>query len=114
LTENVGVERLRGEVKTRSHIQLFNFHDRHHHSALQSALGKYAVGAYNINKHWNSSRVVPRLRTSKAFIIQLSKGARKYADKRMLEAMIRTARPCFLGDFAVHLDHGDEELVTIV
>jgi fructose-bisphosphate aldolase class II len=29
------------------------------------------------------------------FIIQLSKWARKYADKRMLEAMIRTAEEMF-------------------
>jgi fructose-bisphosphate aldolase class II len=44
------------------------------------------------------------------FIIQLSKGARKYADKRMLEAMIRTAKEMFSHViFAVHLDHGDEE-----
>jgi fructose-bisphosphate aldolase class II len=44
------------------------------------------------------------------FIIQLSKGARSYADKRMLEAMIRTAEEIFPeAIFAVHLDHGDEE-----
>src|SRR5258708_23722679 len=44
------------------------------------------------------------------FIIQLSKGARKYADKRMLEAMIRTAEGMFPeAIYAVHLDHGDEE-----
>src|SRR6266700_7380590 len=44
------------------------------------------------------------------FIIQLSKGARKYADKRMLEAIIRTAEGIFPDAiFAVHLDHGDEE-----
>jgi fructose-bisphosphate aldolase class II len=44
------------------------------------------------------------------FIIQLSKGARSYADKRMLEAMIRTAEEIYPDAvFAVHLDHGDEE-----
>jgi fructose-bisphosphate aldolase class II len=44
------------------------------------------------------------------FIVQLSKGARKYADKRMLEAMLRTAEEIFPeAIFAVHLDHGDEE-----
>ena len=44
------------------------------------------------------------------FIIQLSKGARKYTDKRMLEAIIRTAEEIFPeAVFAVHLDHGDEE-----
>src|SRR3954467_6968406 len=44
------------------------------------------------------------------FIIQLSKGARNYTDKRMLEAIIRTAEQVFPeAIFAVHLDHGDEE-----
>src|SRR5213075_656755 len=44
------------------------------------------------------------------FIIQLSKGARNYTDKRMLEAIIRTAEQVFPeAIFAVHLDHGDEQ-----
>jgi fructose-bisphosphate aldolase class II len=44
------------------------------------------------------------------FIIQISKGARKYTDKRMLEAIIRAAADIFPESiFAVHLDHGDEE-----
>ena len=43
------------------------------------------------------------------FIIQLSKGARKYADKGMLEVIIRKAEEIFTeAVFAVHLDHGDE------
>lgn len=44
------------------------------------------------------------------FIIQISKGAREYTDKSMLEAIIRTADKLFPeAIFAVHLDHGDEE-----
>jgi fructose-bisphosphate aldolase class II len=44
------------------------------------------------------------------FIIQISKGARKYTDKRMLEAIIRSAAEIFPeAIFAVHLDHGDEQ-----
>jgi len=44
------------------------------------------------------------------FIIQISRGARKYTDKRMLEGMIRAAAEIFpQAIFAVHLDHGDEE-----
>src|SRR5204862_6595752 len=44
------------------------------------------------------------------FIIQISKGARKYTEKRMLEAIIRSAEEIFPNAiFAVHLDHGDEE-----
>jgi fructose-bisphosphate aldolase, class II len=75
------------------------------------AYGKFAVGAYNIN---NMEQLLGLFRgnvQSRApFIIQLSKGARSYADKRMLEAMIRTAEEIFpAAIFAVHLDHGDEE-----
>src|SRR5258708_2491922 len=75
------------------------------------AYGKYAVGAYNIN---NMEQLLGlfsgNVRSKAPFIIQLSKGARKYADKRMLEAMIRTAEQMFPeAIFAVHLDHGDEE-----
>lgn len=44
------------------------------------------------------------------FIIQISKGARAYTDKRILEAMIRSADEIFPNAlFAVHLDHGDEQ-----
>src|SRR6188472_3650439 len=75
------------------------------------AYGKYAVGAYNIN---NMEQLLGlfsgNVRSKAPFIIQLSKGARKYADKRMLEAIIRTAEGMFPeAIFAVHLDHGDEE-----
>src|SRR3954464_7312739 len=75
------------------------------------AYGKFAVGAYNIN---NMEQLLGlfrgNVRSKAPFIIQLSKGARKYADKRMLEAMIRTAEEMFPDAiFAVHLDHGDEQ-----
>src|SRR5205809_7493491 len=74
------------------------------------AYGKFAVGAYNIN---NIEQLLGLFRgniQSKApVIIQLSKGARSYADKCMLEAMIRAAEEIFPeAIFAVHLDHGDE------
>ncbi|MGA0094684.1 MAG: class II fructose-bisphosphate aldolase, partial [Chthoniobacterales bacterium] len=56
------------------------------------AYGKYAVGAYNINNMEQTLGLFQGCIDSQApFIIQLSKGARKYADKRMLEALIRTA-----------------------
>ena len=43
------------------------------------------------------------------FIIQISKGARSYTDKIMLEGLIRSADQVFPQSiFAVHLDHGDE------
>jgi len=81
-------------------------------SALyQLAYGKYAIGAYNINNLEQILGLFKGCIDSKApFIIQLSKGARSYADKRMLEAMIRTAEEIYPeAVFAVHLDHGDEE-----
>jgi fructose-bisphosphate aldolase class II len=43
------------------------------------------------------------------FIIQISKGARSYTHKTMLEGLIRAADQVFPeAVFAVHLDHGDE------
>src|SRR5471030_977136 len=78
---------------------------------FQHAYGKYAVGAYNINNAEQALGLFKGCISSKApFIIQISKGARKYTDKRMLEAIIRSASEIFPeAIFAVHLDHGDEE-----
>ena len=74
------------------------------------AYGQYAVGAYNINNMEQTLGLFRGCLDSQApFIIQLSKGARAYADKRMLEAIIRAAETIFPDAiFAVHLDHGDE------
>jgi fructose-bisphosphate aldolase class II len=78
---------------------------------FKHAYGKYAVGAYNINNAEQAMGLFKGCIESKApFIIQISKGARKYTDKRMLEAIIRAASVIFPDAiFAVHLDHGDEE-----
>lgn len=90
---------------------------------FRHAYGKYAVGAYNIN---NLEQTVGLFRgnlglvdsnegpvdnaLSAPFIIQISRGARSYTDKRLLEAMIRGAEEVFpQAIFAVHLDHGTEE-----
>lgn len=90
---------------------------------FELAYGKYAVGAYNIN---NLEQTVGLFRgnlgieksneepsdpsKSAPFIIQISRGARGYTDKRFLEAMIRAAEDVFPDAiFAVHLDHGTEE-----
>ena len=74
------------------------------------AYGKYAIGAYNINNMEQTLGLFKGCIESQApFIIQLSKGARKYADKGMLEVIIRKAEEIFAATvFAVHLDHGDE------
>ncbi|MBI2518329.1 MAG: class II fructose-bisphosphate aldolase [Opitutae bacterium] len=78
---------------------------------FKHAYGKYAVGAYNINNAEQAMGLFKGCISSKApFIIQISKGARKYTDKKMLEAIIRSADEIFPeAIFAVHLDHGDEE-----
>ena len=75
------------------------------------AYGKYAVGAYNINNAEQTMGLFRGNMQSKApFIIQISKGARSYTDKKMLEGMIRAANEIFPeAIFAVHLDHGDEK-----
>ena len=75
------------------------------------AYGKYAIGAYNINNAEQAVGLFRGCSLSKApFIIQLSKGARKYTDKRIIEAIVRAAEEIFPETiFAVHLDHGDEE-----
>jgi fructose-bisphosphate aldolase class II len=75
------------------------------------AYGKYAIGAYNINNLEQTMGLFRGNIQSRApFILQISKGARGYTDKRMLEAMIRAAEEVFPeAIFAVHLDHGDEE-----
>jgi fructose-bisphosphate aldolase class II len=77
---------------------------------FKHAYGKYAVGAYNINNAEQAMGLFKGCIQSKApFIIQISKGARKYTDKRMLEAIIRAAGEIFPeAIYAVHLDHGDE------
>jgi fructose-bisphosphate aldolase, class II len=78
---------------------------------FEAAYGKYAIGAYNINNLEQTMGLFRGNIDSKApFIIQISKGARSYTHKKMLEGLIRAADEVFPeAIFAVHLDHGDEE-----
>jgi len=78
---------------------------------FEAAYGKYAIGAYNINNLEQTMGLFQGCLMSRSpFIIQISKGARTYTHKKMLEAMIRTADEIFPeAVFAVHLDHGDEQ-----
>ena len=78
---------------------------------FKAAYGKYAIGAYNINNLEQCMGLFRGNIASKApFIIQISKGARAYTDKLMLEGIIRAADQVFPeAIFAVHLDHGDEK-----
>jgi fructose-bisphosphate aldolase class II len=80
-------------------------------SLFEVAYGRFAVGAYNINNLEQAMGLFRGCVDSKApFIIQISKGARSYTEKRMLEAIIRAAEDVFPeAIFAVHLDHGDEK-----
>jgi len=75
------------------------------------AYGKYAIGAYNINNVEQTMGLFRGCVESEApFIIQISKGARSYTDKYILESIIRAADVIFPDAiFAVHLDHGDEQ-----
>ena len=77
---------------------------------FEAAYGKYAIGAYNINNLEQAMGLFRGNLDSKApFIIQISKGARSYTHKVMLEGLIRSADQIFPeAIFAVHLDHGDE------
>jgi fructose-bisphosphate aldolase class II len=78
---------------------------------FEAAYGKYAIGAYNINNLEQTMGLFRGCMDSKApFIIQISKGARSYTHKKMLEGLITSADVVFPeAIFAVHLDHGDEE-----
>ena len=78
---------------------------------FKEAYGKYAVGAYNINNMEQALGLFQgHIDAQAPFIIQLSKGARKYANARVLEGLIRAVEAEFPDAiFAVHLDHGDEQ-----
>jgi len=78
---------------------------------FEAAYGNYAIGAYNINNLEQTMGLFRGNLDSQApFIVQLSKGARSYTNKVMLEGLIRSADEIFPESiFAVHLDHGDEE-----
>ncbi len=77
----------------------------------KSAYGKFAVGAYNINNMEQALGLFKgHIDVQAPFIIQISKGARKYARVKMLEAIIRACDEEFPeAIYAVHLDHGDEK-----
>ncbi len=75
------------------------------------AYGKFAIGAYNINNMEQALGLFAgHVQAQAPFIIQLSKGARKYAGVKMLEAITRACEDAFPDAiYAVHLDHGDEK-----
>ncbi len=78
---------------------------------FEHAYGKYAIGAYNINNLEQTMGLFKgNIESEAPFIIQISKGARSYTNKHLLESLIRGADDIFPeAIFAVHLDHGDVE-----
>ncbi len=78
---------------------------------FELAYGNFAIGAYNINNMEQALGLFQGNVDSQApFIVQISRGARNYANPKMIEAIIRAAGDLFPeAIFAVHIDHGDEE-----
>jgi fructose-bisphosphate aldolase class II len=75
--------------------------------------GKYAIGAFNINNMEIIQGIVNACKVkNSAVILQVSKGAMKYAGPRYLKAMVSAAVEETGLDIALHLDHGPD-LATV-
>jgi fructose-bisphosphate aldolase class II len=76
---------------------------------LDAYRGGYAIGAFNVNNMEISQAIVGAHAAQKApLILQLSKGARKYANTDMLMAIIHAlAKQYPEVPIIVHQDHGD-------
>lgn len=70
--------------------------------------GKYAIGAFNVNNMELVQAIVEACEEEKApLILQISKGARQYANPVYLKKLIEAAVSVSTIPIAVHLDHGD-------
>lgn len=70
--------------------------------------GKYAIGAFNVNNMELLQAIVEACEEEKApVILQISKGARQYANPVYLKKLIEAAITVTNIPLAVHLDHGD-------
>ncbi len=70
--------------------------------------GKYALGAFNVNNMELVQAIVEACEEEKApLILQISKGARQYANPVYLKKLIEAAVSLSNIPIAVHLDHGD-------
>jgi fructose-bisphosphate aldolase class II len=70
--------------------------------------GKYALGAFNVNNMELLQAIVEACEEEKApLILQISKGARQYANPVYLKKLIEAAISLSNIPIAVHLDHGD-------
>jgi fructose-bisphosphate aldolase class II len=70
--------------------------------------GKYALGAFNVNNMELLQAIVEACEEEKApVMLQISKGARHYANPVYLKKLIEAAISLSTIPIAVHLDHGD-------
>ena len=70
--------------------------------------GKYALGAFNVNNMELIQAIVEACEEEKApLMLQISKGARQYANPVYLKKLIEAAVSLSNIPIAVHLDHGD-------
>jgi fructose-bisphosphate aldolase, class II len=70
--------------------------------------GKYAIGAFNVNNMELLQAIVEACEEEKApVMLQISKGARHYANPVYLKKLIEAAIGLSTIPIAVHLDHGD-------
>ncbi|KAB2674483.1 MAG: ketose-bisphosphate aldolase [Verrucomicrobia bacterium] len=70
--------------------------------------GKYALGAFNVNNMELLQAIIEACEEEKApVMLQISKGARDYANPVYLKKLIEAAVSTSTIPIAVHLDHGD-------
>src|SRR4026207_959411 len=70
--------------------------------------GKYALGAFNVNNMKLLQAIIEACEEEKApVMLQISKGARQYANPVYLKKLIEAAVSLSNIPIAVHLDHGD-------
>ncbi len=71
--------------------------------------GKYAIGAYNVNNMELLQAIVEAGEEMKApLILQVSAGARKYANQEYLMKLVEAALNTSTIPIAIHLDHGED------
>lgn len=70
--------------------------------------GKYAIGAFNVNNMETIQGIVEAgIETKSPLILQVSQGARKYANTTYLKKLIEAAVITSNLPIVMHLDHGD-------
>ncbi len=75
----------------------------------KAALGGYAVGAFNVNNMEIIQGIVEAAKEEKSpLILQVSAGARKYANPIYLRKLVEAAVEDSGLDIVLHLDHGED------